>query len=84
MKDLIIRKIAKKDLPSVTKIRVEGWKNAYKGIVRPDLKRSGIGKSLFNYVCLRFKKENKHKMVLWCLKENESSKKFYLRMGGKA
>ena len=26
---------------------------------------------------------NKHKMILWCLKENENAKKFYTKMGGK-
>ena len=30
-----------------------------------------------------FKNKNKEAMVLWCLKDNESSKKFYTKMGGK-
>ncbi len=51
--------------------------------VKPDLKRNGIGKKLFEYVINEFKKENKRNMILWCLKENESSKKFYEKMGGK-
>ena len=51
--------------------------------VRPDLKCSGIGTKMFNYVVSEFKKNNKTKMVLWCLKDNEPSKKFYTKMGGK-
>lgn len=51
--------------------------------VRKDLKYSGIGTKMFNYVVNEFKKNNKTKMVLWCLKDNEPSKKFYTKMGGK-
>lgn len=51
--------------------------------VRPDLKYSGIGTKMFDYVVNEFKKNNKSKMVLWCLKSNEPSKKFYTKMGGK-
>lgn len=51
--------------------------------VKPDLKYSGIGTKMFSYVVNEFKKNNKYKMVLWCLKDNEPSKKFYTKMGGK-
>lgn len=51
--------------------------------VRPDLKYSGIGTKMFNYVLNEFKSNKKTKMVLWCLKDNEPSKKFYSKMGGK-
>jgi len=51
--------------------------------VRPDMKYSGIGTKMFSYVVNEFKKKNKSKMVLWCLKDNEPSKKFYEKMGGK-
>ena len=51
--------------------------------VKPELKGNGIGTKLFKYVVEEFKKENKKHMILWCLKENEKSKKFYTKMGGK-
>lgn len=51
--------------------------------VRPDLKYLGIGTKMFNYVINEFKRDNKKKMILWCLKDNEPSKKFYCKMGGK-
>ena len=51
--------------------------------VKPDLKYNGIGTKLFQYVKNEFIKKEKSKMILWCLKDNESSKKFYAKMGGK-
>lgn len=51
--------------------------------VKPDLKYNGIGTKLFQFVVDEFKRKNKTKMILWCLKENEPSKKFYTKMGGK-
>lgn len=51
--------------------------------VKANLKYNGIGTKLFNYVLDEFKEKNKTKMILWCLKENEPSKKFYEKMGGK-
>ena len=51
--------------------------------VKPELKYSGLGTKMFNYVVNEFKKKNKSKMILWCLKDNEPSKKFYTKMGGK-
>ena len=50
--------------------------------VRPDLKHCGIGTKLFNYVINEFKNKNKSTMILWCIKDNEPSKKFYTKMGG--
>lgn len=50
--------------------------------VKPDLKYSGIGTKLFQFVINEFKSKNKTKMILWCLKDNEPSKKFYTKMGG--
>lgn len=50
--------------------------------VKPDLKRQGIGKELFNYVIQEQKKNNNKNMILWCLKENSNSRKFYEKMGG--
>lgn len=51
--------------------------------VKPDRKRNGIGKKLIEYVKEYFKSIGKTKMVLWCLKDNEPSKIFYEKMGGK-
>lgn len=51
--------------------------------VRPDLKYCGIGTKIFKYVMEDFQKQGKTKMILWCLKDNEPSKKFYNKMGGK-
>ncbi len=51
--------------------------------VKSNLKYNGIGTKLFQFVINEFKKKNKNKMILWCLKDNEPSKKFYSKMGGK-
>lgn len=146
MKQIIIRNIRREDIPDIVDIKINGWKNAYKGIisdevlnsmnkeqiikkiekkytesgfavailneiivgfcnyidsnkytqdmadidseilalyVKPELKYNGIGTKLFNYVLNEFREKNKSKMILWCLKENEPSKKFYEKMGGK-
>ena len=50
--------------------------------VKPNLKYNGIGTKLFQFVINEFKRKNKIKMILWCLKDNEPSKKFYTKMGG--
>lgn len=51
--------------------------------VKPEEKRKGIGKSLVEYVKNKFRKDNLNKMIIWCLKENYSSREFYEKMGGK-
>lgn len=51
--------------------------------VKPELKHNGIGRKMFEYAVNEFKNLGKRKMVIWCLKDNESSKKFYEKMGGK-
>ena len=51
--------------------------------VNPDLKYNGIGTKLFQFVTNEFKSKNRTKMILWCLKDNEPSKKFYTKMGGR-
>ena len=50
--------------------------------VKPDLKRQGIGGALFQYVIQEQKKNENQNMILWCLKENYNSRKFYEKMGG--
>lgn len=146
MEHIIIRDVKKEDIPEIVDIKINGWKNAYKGIisddilnsmkkeenikrieenytkygfivavlnnnvvgfcsyvdsnkytkdisnidseilslyVRPEFKYNGIGTKLFKYVIDELREKNKSKMILWCLKENEPSKKFYEKMGGK-
>lgn len=51
--------------------------------VKTELKFKGIGTKLFKSVVNEFKNKNKKKMIIWCLKDNELSKKFYTKMGGK-
>lgn len=51
--------------------------------VKPNLKNNGIGTKMFQYVLKEFKKQNKTKMILWCLKDNFPSRNFYEKMGGK-
>ncbi len=51
--------------------------------VKSNLKNNGIGTKLFQYVKNEFITKGKNKMILWCLKDNEASKKFYTKMGGK-
>ena len=145
IKNIIIRNINEKDIPSIADIQIKGWKSAYKGIiddsilnamnkeekierlksnyakngfivaeienevvgfcryadsneftpemqdidceitalyVKPDLKYKGIGTRLFQFVIDEFKNKSKVRMILWCLKENEPSKRFYRKKGG--
>lgn len=51
--------------------------------VKPNLKYNGIGTKMFQCVIDEFKRKNKAKMILWCLKDNEPAKKFYTKMSGK-
>lgn len=50
--------------------------------VKPELKQQGIGKTMFNYVITDLKNKGKNKMIIWCLKDNYPSRKFYEKMGG--
>ncbi|MBR5670211.1 GNAT family N-acetyltransferase [Candidatus Saccharibacteria bacterium] len=50
--------------------------------VRPDQKRRGIGSTLMNYIKDEFRRQGKKRMILWCLKENMPSRRFYEAMGG--
>ena len=50
--------------------------------LRPDLKRKGIGLSLFNHVIQDQKRNGNKNMILWCLKDNYPSRAFYEKMGG--
>ena len=50
--------------------------------VRYEYRNKGIGKLLMQYAVDHFKKMGKKKMVIWCLKENCESRKFYEALGG--
>lgn len=50
--------------------------------VEPSLKRFGIGTKLFNFAKTYFVKQNTTNMIIWCLKNNLPSIKFYEKMGG--
>ena len=50
--------------------------------VKNEYLKSGIGTQVFNYVRNLFISNNKKKMGLWCVKENENAINFYKRKGG--
>ena len=50
--------------------------------VEPTLKRNGIGTKLFNFAKNYFIEKNTTNMIIWCLKNNLPSIKFYGKMGG--
>ena len=50
--------------------------------VKPGLLRKKIGSRLLIYAKEKLKEQGNHKMIIWCLKENKSSRKFYESMGG--
>lgn len=50
--------------------------------VKSELKYNGIGTKLFEFVMKEFRSKNRTKMIIWCLKDNEPSRKFYAKMGG--
>lgn len=50
--------------------------------VKPELKQQGIGKEMFKFVLSDLKNRGKNRMILWCLKDNHPSRKFYEKMGG--
>lgn len=141
---LCIRQAQSRDIKQIAKIKVDGWKSAYKGIiddeflnsmsiskqidiinkyslntmfvaendnevlgfcriydynesvyenkeidceireiyVNPSLKRMGIGSALFNCTKEYFSQKGKKKLYLGCLKDNDSARKFYEKMGG--
>ena len=52
--------------------------------VRYSKRNNGIGKLLLQYAENAFRESGKKKMILWCLKENEASRRFYEKAGGEA
>lgn len=50
--------------------------------VKPGLLRKKIGSRLLLHAKEKLKEQGNHKMIIWCLKENQPSRKFYESMGG--
>lgn len=51
--------------------------------VRYAYRGKGIGKQLIQNAMEQFQRDGKKTMIIWCLKENLESRKFYEKMGGK-
>ena len=51
--------------------------------VRYAKRNRGIGKLLMRHSVDHFRETGKKKMIVWCLKENAESRKFYEKIGGK-
>ena len=51
--------------------------------VRYSKRGHGIGRALMQNSMDSFRKAGKKSMIIWCLKDNHESRKFYERMGGK-
>ena len=51
--------------------------------VRYAKRKMGTGRLLFQSAVKYFRESGKKKMIIWCLKENVESRKFYEKMGGK-
>lgn len=51
--------------------------------VRYSKRQNGIGRAVMQYSMDSFRKAGKKCMVIWCLKDNLESRKFYEKMGGK-
>lgn len=51
--------------------------------VRYSQRNNGIGKILLDEAKTRFKQDGRKKMIIWCLKENHESRRFYEKNGGK-
>ena len=51
--------------------------------VRYTSRNNGIGKLLMQHAARQFREAGKKKMIIWCLKGNLESRKFYEKIGGK-
>jgi GNAT superfamily N-acetyltransferase len=51
--------------------------------VRYSKRNNGIGKLLMQHAVSYFREIGRKKMIIWCLKENVESRKFYEKAGGK-
>ncbi len=52
--------------------------------VRYSERNKGIGRALMQNAMDGFRASGKKTMIVWCLRENHESRKFYEKMGGKA
>ncbi len=52
--------------------------------VRYSYRNNGIGKLLLQHAMKYFRESGKERMIIWCLKENDESRRFYEKNGGKA
>ena len=51
--------------------------------VRYAKRKMGTGRLLLQYAMRHFRESGKKKMIIWCLKENHESRRFYEKVGGK-
>ena len=51
--------------------------------VRYSQRKRGIGRALMQHSMDCFRKAGKKSMIIWCLRDNHESRKFYEKMGGK-
>ena len=51
--------------------------------VRYAKRNNGIGKLLMQHAVRYFRETGKKKMIIWCLRENHESRRFYEKVGGK-
>ena len=51
--------------------------------VRYGRRNSGVGKRLMQHAMRVFREAGKKKMIIWCLKENDEARQFYIKNGGK-
>ena len=51
--------------------------------VRYSKRNNGIGRALLQDAMDTFRKAGRKRMIIWCLKDNHESRKFYEKMGGK-
>lgn len=51
--------------------------------VRYSKRHCGIGRALMQHSMEYFRKAEKKSMIIWCLKDNHDSRRFYEKMGGK-
>lgn len=47
-----------------------------------DFQRKGIGSKMLEYALEDLKKQDKKKLIIWCLKANTNARMFYTQMGG--
>ena len=51
--------------------------------VRYSKRKHGVGRALMQNSMDSFRQSGKKRMIIWCLRENVESRKFYEKMGGK-